>query len=63
MSKERGPFFVVETHTDNGPSFDVMSESEVMDDESVVLASGACDTREEAEAELRNGMSDGTYSA
>jgi hypothetical protein len=40
-----------------------MSEPEIMEDESVMLASGACDTRAEAEAILRQGLSDGTYKA
>jgi hypothetical protein len=56
-TKERGPFFVVE----KGGKYGVMSEPEIMADESVMLASERFDTRAEAEAALRVGVADGSY--
>jgi hypothetical protein len=57
QDQERGPFFVVE----KWGRYAVLSETEIMADEGVMLASGTCYTREEAEAALRQGLQDGTY--
>jgi hypothetical protein len=60
---ERRPFFIVEKWCHNGRrhSYCVMSESEIMRDESVMMASGDYDTRVEAERALKQGIADGTY--
>jgi len=60
-AQERGLFFVVQMLGTPQIRYAVMSEPEIMEDESVLLASGGFDTRAEAEAALRQGIADGTY--
>jgi hypothetical protein len=56
-AEEPGPFFVVKDYGEYG----VMSQPEIMEDESVLLASEPFDTRAEAEATLHRGLADGSY--
>jgi hypothetical protein len=51
------PFFVVKKRG----RYEVMSEPEIMQDESVTLASEPYNTHAEAEAALRRGIANGSY--
>jgi hypothetical protein len=55
-------FFIVEKLGDGRHhGYEVMSTSEVEDDPSVQLVSGHFNTRAEAEADLSQGLKDGSY--
>ena len=56
-------FFITEKRTNQGRNLAVMSTSEIEDEPARQLVAGSFHSREEAEAALRQGLADGSWSA